>query len=109
MVKREQESGRGNNAPEKVISLRLMARSKRLLILLTLAIAVPVIWLSGFRTAAQAPVACDVQYDALVKEAKEQLINGDRTAAINSLMAARARLRDCETPSAKDVAPIWRN
>jgi hypothetical protein len=109
MVKQEQESDRGNNAPEKLSPLRLMVRSRRLLIILTIAIAVPVIWLSGFRSAAQAPVACDVQYDALVKQAKEELINGDRTAAINSLIAARARLRDCETPTAKDVAPIWRN
>jgi hypothetical protein len=86
-----------------------LTRSKRLLIVLALALAVPIVWLSGFRSAAQTPVACDVQYDALVKQAKEELINGDRTAAINSLIAARAKLRDCETPTAKEVAPIWSN
>jgi len=95
--------------PEEAGSLRRMARSSWFLIILTLAIAAPVIWLSGFRSAAEAPVACDAQYNALVRQAKTELINGDRTAALNSLIAARAKLRDCETPTAKDVAPIWQN
>jgi hypothetical protein len=54
-------------------------------------------------------MACDAQYDVLVKRAKEQLINGDRAAAIDSLIAARAKLRDCGPPSAKDVTPLWKN
>jgi hypothetical protein len=95
--------------PEKMSRLSRMVRSRKLVIVLTVAVVVPVIWFSSFRSAAQAPVACDVQYDALVKQAKEQLINGDRNAAVNSLIAARTKLRDCETPSAKDVAPIWSN
>ncbi len=86
-----------------------MVRCKRLLIVLATALAVPVVWLSEFRSAAETPVACDVQYDTLVKQAKQQLIDGDRPAAISSLIAARKTLRDCETPTAKDVAPIWRN
>ena len=95
--------------PHRASRARRMVRSKRLLILVTLAIAIPVIWLSGFRSAAEPIVACETQYDALVKQAKGQLINGDRAAAIESLITARAKLRDCETPSAKDVAPIWPN
>jgi hypothetical protein len=86
-----------------------MGRSKWFLLVLIPAIAVPVIWLSGFRSAAETPVSCDVAYNALVKQAKEDLINGDRAASINSLKAARAKLRDCETPTAKDVAPMWPN
>ena len=76
-----------------------MARSRRFLILiiLTMVIAVPVIWLSGFHSAAQAP--CDAQYNALVKQAKAELINGDRTAALSSLVAARAKLRECAPPT----------
>jgi hypothetical protein len=89
--------------------LRRMTPSKWLLVVVTLVVAVPLILLSGHRSASEAPVACDAQYDTLVKQAKEELINGDRTAAINSLIAARAKLRDCETPTAKDVAPIWSN
>ena len=95
--------------PEKLSLGSRMAPSKWLLIILTLALAVPVIWLTGFRSAAEAPVTCDAQYNALVKQAKADLINGDRTAAINSLIAARNKLRDCQTPTAKDVAPVWRN
>ena len=91
------------------MSMRQMGRSKWFLLVLIPAIAVPVIWLSGFRSAAQTPLTCDAAYNALVKQAKEELINGDRTASINSLIAARAKLRDCETPTAKDVAPIWPN
>jgi len=86
-----------------------MTRSKQLLIALALAVLVPVIWLSGFRSAAEPRVACEVQYDELVKQAKEQLINGDRAAAINSLIAARSRLRDCGPPTARDVTPVWPN
>jgi hypothetical protein len=83
--------------------------SKRLLIILVLALALPALWFSVFRTAASPTVTCDAQYDSLVKQAKAELINGDRTAAINSLIAARNKLRDCQTPTAKDVAPMWRN
>jgi len=86
-----------------------LTRSKSFVIFVALALAILIVWFSDFRSAAQTPVACDVQYDALVKRAKDELINGDRTAAINSLIAARAKLRDCETPTAKDVAPIWSN
>ena len=86
-----------------------MMPSKRLLIILTLALAVPVVWFTAFRSAAQAPLTCEAQYSALVKQAKADLINGDRTAAINSLIAARNKLRDCQPPTAKDVAPIWPN
>jgi hypothetical protein len=95
--------------PEKMSRFSRMVRSRKLIVLLTLVVAVPLIWFSSFRSAAQAPVTCDVQYDTLVKQAKQQLINGDRTAAVNSLIAARTKLRDCETPTAKDVAPIWSN
>jgi hypothetical protein len=95
--------------PEKMSGFSRMVRSRKLIIGLTIAVAVPLIWFSSFRSAAQAPVGCDVQYDTLVKQAKQQLINGDRTAAVNSLIAARTKLRDCETPTAKDVAPIWSN
>jgi hypothetical protein len=94
---------------EKLSSGARMRMSKPLIIILTLIIAIPVVWFSVFRSTAGVPVSCDAQYDALVKQAKAQLSSGDRTATINSLIAARNKLRDCETPSAKDVAPIFRN
>ena len=94
---------------EKPGSGSRMTRSKWLLIVVALTCAVPVLWFTAFRSAAEAPLTCDAQYEALVKQAKAELTNGNRTGAINSLLAARNKLRDCETPSAKDVAPIWRN
>jgi len=84
-------------------------RSKLLMIVVALLIAVPVLWFSAFHSAAQSPLPCDVEYDRLVKLAKQELINGDRTSAINSLIAAREKLRDCQPPSPKDVAPIFPN
>jgi len=74
-----------------------------------LAIVAPVLWFSSFHSAAQTPVSCETEYDNLVKRAKQQLIDGNRSAAINSLIAARSKLRDCETPTAKDVAPLYPN
>jgi hypothetical protein len=97
------------SGPDKLTSRSRMRLSKRLLIILTLTLAIPVVWFSVFRSAAQSPVTCEAQYDTLVKQAKTELTAGDRTAAINSLIAARNKLRDCETPTAKDVAPIFRN
>jgi hypothetical protein len=94
---------------EKLGSSKRMTVSKRSLIILVLVFTIPVIWFSVFRSTASPTVACDEQYDGLVKQAKAELINGDRTAAINSLMAARSKLRDCQTPTAKDVAPMFRN
>jgi hypothetical protein len=94
---------------EKLNPRGRMTLSKRLLVVLALAFAIPVVWFSLFRAAAGSPVTCEAQYDALVKQAKVELTAGDRTAAINSLIAARSKLRDCETPTAKDVAPIFRN
>lgn len=94
---------------EKLGSRTRTPVSKRLLIVLVLTLAIPVVWLSVFRSSASPTTACDAQYDALVKQAKAELTNGDRTAAINSLIAARNKLRDCQTPTAKDVAPMWRN
>lgn len=94
---------------EKLGARSGMTVSKRLLIILVLTLAIPVVWLSVFRSAASPTTACDTQYDGLVKQAKAELTNGDRTAAINSLIAARNKLRDCQTPTAKDVAPMWRN
>jgi hypothetical protein len=82
---------------------------KRVLIILALTIAIPVVWLSVFRSSASPTTTCDDQYDTLVKQAKVELTNGNRTGAINSLIAARNKLRDCQTPTAKDVAPMWRN
>ena len=95
--------------PERMSIVTRWARWRRVLIVLTLTVAATVIWLTGFRSAAEAPTSCDAHYNELVKRAKDELINGDRSAAIKSLIAARATLRDCETPTAKDVAPIWRN
>jgi hypothetical protein len=94
---------------QKLGSRSRMPLSKRLVIILVLALAIPVVWLSVFRSSASPTTACDDQYDTLVKQAKAELTNGDRTAAINSLIAARNKLRDCQTPTAKDVAPMWRN
>jgi hypothetical protein len=60
--------------------------------------------------AAAAPSgSCDDQYNALVKEAKENLIKGDRVATINSLVQARTKLHSCESRSAEDVKGSWSN
>jgi hypothetical protein len=83
--------------------------TKRLLVILVLTLLIPALWFTEFRSSAEPPATCDAQYDTLVKQAKADLIGGNRTAAINSLIAARNKLRDCETPSAKDVAPIYPN
>ncbi len=64
-----------------------MRMSKPLIIILTLIIAIPLVWFSVFRSTAGVPLSCDAQYDALVKQAKAQLGNGDRTASINTLIA----------------------
>jgi hypothetical protein len=90
-------------------SIGRIARSKLFLIALMLAVVAPVLWFSSFHSAAQTPVPCETEYDNLVKQAKQELIDGNRPAAINSLIAARSKLRDCETPTAKDVAPLWPN
>jgi hypothetical protein len=90
-------------------SPKRFARTKVFLILLTLAVVLPVIWFSSFHSAAQTPLPCETEYDNLVRQAKQELIDGNRTAAINSLIAARAKLRDCEMPTAKDVAPLYPN
>jgi hypothetical protein len=90
---------------------RRSALSKRLPIILTLVVALPVMWFIEywFRSTPEARVTRDVQCNALLNQAKTDLVNGDRTAAINSLVAAKNKLRDCETPTAKDVAPMWPN
>jgi len=85
-----------------------MKPSRVLLIVLILAL-VPAMWFAEYRLNAQAPVSCDDQYNALVQQAKAELAKGDRTGAINSLIEARNKLRDCETPASKDVIPMWRN
>ena len=98
-------------ATENVSSRRHIALSKRVLTVLALAFVVVVVGLTWFwlRSASEARVTCDAQYNALVNQAKTDLVKGDRPAAINSLKDARNKLRECETPTAKDVAPIWRN
>lgn len=40
--------------------------------------------------------ACAERYNALLGQAKASLIQGDRNAAINSLIAANSQLRRCE-------------
>jgi hypothetical protein len=99
------------SAAESPTPRRRGALFKRLPIIVTLVVALPAIWLLGFwfRSTPEARVTCDAQYNALLNQAKTDLVNGDRTAAINSLVAAKKKLRDCETPSAKAVAPMWSN
>jgi hypothetical protein len=53
--------------------------------------------------------SCSDQYNALVRQAKENLIQGDRIAAINSLVQARTKLHSCESRSAEDVKGSWSN
>ena len=52
------------------------------------------------RTSAAEPAndsaACSERYNALLGQAKASLIQGDRNAAINSLIAANSQLRRCE-------------
>jgi hypothetical protein len=94
---------------EKLGAPGRMASSKRLIVILVLSLAIPVVWFTVFRSTASPAATCDSQYDALVQQAKAELTNGNRTAAINFLIAARNKLRDCQTPTAKDVAPMWGN
>jgi hypothetical protein len=53
--------------------------------------------------------SCGDQYNALVKEAKDNLIKGDRVAAVNSLVQARTQLHLCESRTAQDVKGSWSN
>jgi len=96
-------------SPKIMMPARQIIRSKLFLVALALLAVMPLLWIVGFHSAAQSPVPCEVEYDALVRQAKQELIDGNRSAALNSLIAARTKLRDCETPTAKDVAPLWQN
>jgi hypothetical protein len=49
---------------------------------------------------------CIDKYNSFVKEAKANLAKGDRIAAINSLVAAKAQLHQCEISSASSVSGI---
>ena len=40
--------------------------------------------------------ACGDRFNALIIQAKESLLKGDRNRAINSLMAAKVQLRHCQ-------------
>jgi hypothetical protein len=51
--------------------------------------------------------ACVDRYNAMVGQAKSDLVRGDRIGAINSLTAARAQLHQCEVPSGISVSGIW--
>jgi len=52
---------------------------------------------------------CGDQYNALVRQAKDNLIKGDRAGAIRLLRAAKVQLHSCEVHSAQDVAPLFHN
>lgn len=52
---------------------------------------------------------CADQYNALVRQAKDNLIKGDRAGAIRLLRAAKVQLHVCEVHSAQDVAPMFPN
>lgn len=51
--------------------------------------------------------ACIDKYNSFVKDAKANLVKGDRIGAINSLVAAKAQLHQCEVASASSVSGIW--
>lgn len=51
--------------------------------------------------------ACIDKYNGFVRQAKSDLIGGDRIGAINSLVAAKAQLHQCEVASANSVSGIW--
>ncbi len=51
--------------------------------------------------------ACIDKYNSFVKQAKSNLVKGDRIGAINSLVAAKAQLHQCEVTSASSVSGIW--
>jgi hypothetical protein len=50
--------------------------------------------------------ACLDRYNGFVKQAKSDLARGDRTGAINSLVAAKVQLHQCEVASASSVSGI---
>jgi len=58
---------------------------------------------------AQSRGICGAQYNALVKQAKDDLIKGDRPGAIRLLRAAKVQLHICEVRSTRDVAPMFPN
>ena len=47
-------------------------------------------------TSSEDPSACADRYNALLGQAKASLLNGDRGAAVNSLIAAKLQLRTCQ-------------
>jgi hypothetical protein len=52
---------------------------------------------------------CGDQYNALVRQAKQDLIKGDRAGAIRLLRAAKVQLHVCEVRSTQEVAPMFPN
>jgi hypothetical protein len=93
--------------PEKSIrAVRRLTLPMKMLLISFLALLIPVIWFSVFHTTETPNDACNAQYDELVKQAKTELTNGDRRGALNSLIAARNKLRDCQAFNAKDVDPL---
>lgn len=52
---------------------------------------------------------CGDQYNALVKQAKDDLVKGDRAGAVRLLRAAQVQLHTCEVRTAQDVEPMFRN
>jgi hypothetical protein len=49
---------------------------------------------------------CIDKYNSLVTQAKTNLTRGDRIGAINSLVAAKAQLHQCEVVSASSVSGV---
>ena len=49
---------------------------------------------------------CIDKYNSLVRQAKSNLIKGDRIGAINSLTATKAQLHQCETTLATSVSGV---
>jgi hypothetical protein len=49
---------------------------------------------------------CIDKYNSFVRQAKSHLASGDRVGAINSLVAARVQLHQCETVSASSVSGV---
>jgi hypothetical protein len=49
---------------------------------------------------------CIDKYDGFVRQAKSDLVKGNRVGAINSLVAAKAQLHQCEVVSASSVSGV---
>lgn len=95
---------------EKFSSLSRMGRRVSLLLAAAVVVGAAVFGIQRLRAEsadARMASACVDRYNAMVGQAKADLVRGDRIGAINSLTAAKAQLHQCEVPLGVSVSGIW--